>query len=117
LFFYKDENGKQHLVPDDGFVISVDGETAVTIYWAWPEYLDDILQGRIVGIDETAAKEIAAVFKAHPDYFLSNQQEGALTDKDIEENETDYSGKYNEADQIIGSEIAYIAVDISADAE
>lgn len=104
-------------------------QTDIPIYWVWTETLAQVIfprgHERLKGKNSINSPELTAYFKANPEYFLdcSSTEATALkncSDDDlydlIDENYQYYSKKYNEADQIIGTRVNYILLDMEADA-
>lgn len=143
LFFYKGSDNKKHLLTSEGFtevVTSSDtnGEKEVTLYWAWTATLKEILNADIDGLDDTdAAKEVRRYFFEHPEDFLKpigtedfdditvvHDDDAAAEDAAIADvisdysmlgrEYTQYSSKYNDADQAIGDNANYLLVELTA---
>ena len=136
-FFYKDSNNKKHVITSEGFNVSVSEETEVTLYWAWPPTLREILDEDIEDLDDAdASKEVKRLFFEHPDYFLKKVGSESFSDFTVTHNVdssvedaaiaavidnvdgrhySEYGAKYNDADQAIGDNVNYILVDLLAD--
>ena len=131
-----------HLIKDNSFKFSVTNDTTITLHWVWPETLHDILAADIAGIDSLSALEVRKYMFSEPARFLQRNDtptEGEAVFGDISIDLTDeenletnissvstrinnstklydkYSSWYNNADQTIGDEVAYITFEIEAD--
>jgi hypothetical protein len=120
-----------------------DQEYAYTIYWKWPQVFseiilnggDDYLDGRKPILTSTIRENILADMKKNPQkYFYNSLTSSPLSTKDeligeidkihassqisgeMAQNFVDLSSFYNQADQIIGSQISFILVELSAEA-
>lgn len=143
LFFYKGSDNKKHLLTSDGFTEAVTssdegGEKEVTLYWVWTATLKEILNADINGLDDAdAAKEVRRYFFEHPEDFLkpigtesfediivAHDDDAAAEDAAIADiisdnsmlgrEYTQYSSKYNDADQAIGDNANYLLVELTA---
>ena len=119
---------------------AVETETTVSIYWIWPETLAEIM------LDENnpdhvkylrtkknicSTSEVRDFFKKNPTWFLYNPETPTETWTNyFNENMTDaqvvarayedymtYSAYYNDADQCIGTNAAYVLLDMNSSAE
>ena len=138
MLFYMDDEDTMHLIAEDGFdEINITSDRDVTIYWAWPEKLRNILELDVAGIDQTAARELRAYMLKNPELFLAKNSEDSATvfssitvaedatESDIQtvanamtSTNTAYNpwgSRYNNADQIIGDEVGYIMPEIFVD--
>ncbi|MBQ9870156.1 MAG: hypothetical protein IJM32_10910 [Ruminococcus sp.] len=137
IFFYKDAEDVMHVLPSDGFDISVDEETEVTLYWAWPATLKEIEDANINGINSAnASTEVRRLFFISPGNYLKatgTENFSTITvtdnaDKTVVDNAITeklplvtgrhydhYAAMYNEADQTIGSYVNYILVEVNVD--
>lgn len=125
VFFYINDNNQPVLIDplsNNGTSITLSQTKTVTIYWAWPENLRNILSAQIDGITSGASSQVQALFMAHPDLFLkdiSDTDTTAITGSTASailngSDYTRYSAKYNNADQDIGDNIKYIMLEIVA---
>ena len=116
-------------------------QETVSLYWIWPDTLAEImldetnsdhaihLRGKSNICNSVGRTEVIRYFKEHPEWFLLNPEE---TDCDwsenisvnttdaavislISENYLQYSAYYNEADQQIGTHVAYIMLYMTSD--
>jgi len=137
VFFYKDGENVMHALSSAGFDLSVDEETEVTLYWAWPATLKEIEDASINGIDSTnAATEVRRLFFITPQNYLkatgeetfdtitvSDNEDKSIVDSAIVEkmplvtgrHYDHYASMYNEADQTIGSYVNYVLVEVNVD--
>ncbi len=144
LFFYETEekvDGEQvtklNLLDDTGFTFSIMDDTEITIHWVWPETLNNILTANITGLDSAASQTVRTYMFNHPEYFLQRLDTPAAGEAPFSEmslstvNESNistvstsivassrkyekYSTWYNNADQTIGDEVAYITFELTA---
>ena len=137
LFFYADDSGNKHLIPKEGFDVEVTGgeDKEVTVYWAWPATLEEILNADIDGLDASASQEVRRYFFESPGSFLKatgDEGFGNITvtkndDTSAEEAEiaaklplltgkdySKYSAMYNDADQAIGDNVSFILAVLDA---
>lgn len=142
LYFYEadtDGNGEKEmqLIGKDGFLIeNITEEKDVVIHWVWPESLANIIEEDVDGLDVTGAYSLKHYFFEHPDLFLKKDENDDFTDITINADATaeevedksaiitadrlsyaTYRTMYNEADQIIGTNIGYIFLEMSVDVE
>ncbi len=113
-------------------------ETTESIYWVWPESLSELV---LDDTDNTHKKnlrgkkslcadrtDIIKLFKNHPSWFLLDPELPNKTWSEFTSLTTDsavvsminnnyalYSAYYNEADQSIGTNVAYILLDMNAE--
>ena len=138
LFFYKydsDDDGEEemHLIDGNFEIEDIISNTDVTIYWVWPNKLNDILELTVDGLDETGCVELRRYFFTKPEIFLATTSldttdvldsitlATTATDEQIEAMVSSmtttvatyngWSARYNNADQIIGDRIAYILLE------
>ncbi len=138
-----ENNGLAMTATDQLFTIShmtntYSAETTVTFYWVWVETLSELVLD-----DNNAAhkrnlrgkksicsdqSETIRFLKNHPSWFLldpdnpsktwtefTDSTPDATVVNTINNNYTLYSSFYNEADQCIGTNVAYLMLDLSAD--
>jgi len=145
LFFYETEEEvsgetvtELNLVEDDSFTFSVLDDTEITLHWVWPETLNNILVANIAGLDQTASQSVRTFMFNYPEFFLQRLDtpangEAPFADMSLSTvNETNintvsasivassrlydkYSTWYNNADQTIGDEVAYITFELTAE--
>ncbi|MBR3421620.1 MAG: hypothetical protein IKG98_06110 [Ruminococcus sp.] len=123
VFFYVNDQEDLVLInPLDSQGVSVTTSQAktVTIYWAWPENLRNILGSEIDGITSSGSAQVQSLFLDHPELFLKDiTSEDNTTIKDSTASAlmtgsdfTRFSSKYNNADQDIGDNVKYIMLEI-----
>ena len=125
VFFYvNDQNNLVLINPLDnqGISVTTSQTKTVTIYWAWPENLRNILGSEIDGITSAGSAQVQSLFLAHPELFLrditsedtttitGSTASALMTGGDY----TRFSSKYNNADQDIGDNVKYIMLEIVA---
>lgn len=140
LYFYEadtDGNGtnEMHLMGKDGFLIeNITDNTDVIIHWVWPESLSNIINEEVEGLDTAGASALKHYFFENPDIFLKKAENDNFSNITIGADATSeevnaksaiitadrliyssYRRKYNDADQIIGSNIGYIFLEMSVD--
>ena len=142
LFYYKydsDNDGTEemHLIKDSFAVEDISGDTDVTIYWVWPNRLNNILELNVEGLDSTASLELRKYFFTKPEIFLAKTSSDIATVFDgitLGANATDaqitaavssmtspastysvWSGRYNSADQTIGDKVGYIMLEVQVE--
>lgn len=140
LYFYEadtDGNGtnEMHLMGKDGFLIeNITDNTDVIIHWVWPESLSNIINEEVEGLDTAGASALKHYFFENPDIFLKKAESDNFSNITIGADATSeevnaksaiitadrliyssYRRKYNDADQIIGSNIGYIFLEMSVD--
>ena len=138
LFFYEvdiDGNGvkERQLIGENGFLIeNITEEQEVVIHWVWPESLSNIIEGDVNGLDAAGAYSLKHYFFEHPELFLKKDKNDDFTDITIDADATveevaaktalitadklSYAGyrmMYNEADQIIGTNVGYVFLEMS----
>lgn len=131
LFFTsKDENGKYSGLIDENYTETItftknaQGEAEpypMTIYWIWPNtFEEEMLTDSDLSVGEKSVcstDELLDLFADHPEHFLDQFEvpENTTLDADyIRSQRTVLNRKYNEADQIIGDEIGYLVVELTA---
>lgn len=115
---------------DGSFEVGLTGdETEVTLYWIWPNTFADML-GKSGKTSRIASSELPALISdmgENPQHYFSlgdmsgidesfiSNAENASAGGSAEQNEAylSLSAGYNNADQIIGTELQYIVVEIS----
>ena len=142
LFFYEvDTDGdgvkERQLIKEDGIHIeNISEETEVVIYWVWPESLSGIIDENVDGLDAAGAYSLKHYFFEHPDLFLKKDENDDFTDITIEAEATAeevdeksekitmdklsyarYRMMYNEADQIIGTNVGYVFLEMSVEVD
>lgn len=132
LFFTsKDENGKYSGLIDDTFTETItftkDAQGVaqpypMTIYWIWPNtFEEEMLTDSDLGTGQKSVcstDELLDKFADHPERFLDQFEapENTTLDRDyIRSQKVVLNRKYNEADQIIGDEIGYLVVELTAE--
>ena len=113
-------------------------ETTESIYWVWPESLSELVlddtnnahKKNLRGKKSLCAdqSDIIKLFKNHPSWFLFDPESPDKTWSEFTSSTTDeavvstinnnyalYSAYYNEADQCIGTNVAYILLDMDAE--
>lgn len=113
-------------------------ETTVSVYWVWPETLSELVlddtndnhKRNLRGKNSLCSNqsETIELLKSHPDWFLldpetenktwtefTSSTANATVVNTINNNYTLYSSYYNEADQCIGTNVAYLMLDMTAD--
>lgn len=113
-------------------------ETTESIYWVWPESLSELVlddtdnshKKNLRGKKSLCAdrKDILKLFKNHPSWFLLDPESPNKTWSEFTSSTTDavvvstinnnyalYSSYYNEADQSIGTNVAYILLNMNAE--
>ena len=129
----------KHLLTSEGFDIDniTESERKVTLYWAWPATLQEILDANIAVLnDSVASLEVRRYFFENPEHFLKATGDVSFSrfkvakDSDTVAEETaigeiislvtgrnysQYGSMYNDADQSIGDNINYILVELLAD--
>ncbi|SEP91053.1 hypothetical protein SAMN02910289_00866 [Lachnospiraceae bacterium RM5] len=141
-FYYKyDSNDdgvdEMHLITDTFSVEDITRDTNVTIYWVWPNRLNNILELNVEGLDSTANTELRKYFFTNPSIFLATTSSDSSTVFDsitLGSNATDeqitaavssitspastysgWSGRYNSADQTIGDKVGYIMLEVQVE--
>lgn len=141
-FFYEydsDEDGTEemHLITDSFTIENITTDTDVTIFWVWPNRLNNILDLTVEGLDSTANAELRKYFFKDPSIFLTTTSSDSATVFDsitLGSNATDqqinaavssmtspasvyssWSGRYNSADQIIGDRVGYIMLEVQVE--
>lgn len=141
-FYYEydsdnDEVKEKHLITDSFTVEDITTDTDVTIYWVWPNRLNNILELNVEGIDSTANAELRKFFFTNPSIFLATTSSDSATVFDsitLGSNATDeqitaavssmtspasvysgWSGRYNSADQTIGDKVGYIMLEVQVE--
>lgn len=128
---------EMHLITDAFKVEDITTDTDVTIYWVWPNRLNNILELNVEGLDSAANTELRKYFFTNPSIFLaktSSDSETVFNSITLESSATDeqitaavssmtspastyssWSGRYNSADQIIGDRIGYIMLEVQVE--
>ncbi|MBE6869596.1 MAG: hypothetical protein E7494_12705 [Ruminococcus albus] len=141
-FYYKyDSNNdgidEMHLITDTFNIENITTDTDVTIYWVWPNRLNNILELNVEGLDSTANAELRKYFFTNPSIFLATTSSDSATVFDsitLGSNATDeqitaavssmtspasvysgWSGRYNSADQTIGDKVGYIMLEVQVE--
>ena len=141
-FYYKydsDDDGvdEMHLITDTFTAEDVTTDTDVTIYWVWPNRLNNILELNVEGLDSTANAELRKYFFTNPSIFLaktSSDSAAVFNSITLGSNATNeqinaavssmtspaltyssWSGRYNSADQIIGDRVGYIMLEVQVE--
>ncbi|MBQ6638901.1 MAG: hypothetical protein IJH82_09680 [Lachnospiraceae bacterium] len=141
-FYYKydsDDDGtdEMHLITDTFTVENIVADTDVTLYWVWPNRLNNILELNVEGLDSTANVELRKYFFTNPSIFLAKTSSDSATVFDgitLGSDATDeqinaavssmtspastyssWSGRYNSADQIIGDRVGYIMLEVQVE--
>ena len=142
LFYYKyDSNDdgikEMHLIRDTFNVEDITSDEDVTIYWVWPNRLNNILELNVDGLDSTARTELRKYFFENPSIFLatiSSDSSTVFNSITLGSNATNeqitaavssmtspastyssWSGRYNSADQIIGDRVGYIMLEVQVE--
>lgn len=142
LFYYKydsDDDGTEemHLIKDSFTVENITTDTDVTIYWIWPNRLNNILELNVEGLDSTARTELRKYFFTKPEIFLAKTSSDSAsvfdgitlgadaTDEQITaavssmtspaSTYSGWSGRYNSADQTIGDRVGYIMLEVQVE--
>lgn len=100
-------------------------ETEVSIYWVWPETLSQItldandpnLYGKqVIYKNASTQTELLGFIGAHPECFFENGGDftGKTVKTEISTNYESYNAEYNNADQLIGTTISYLLMNMNA---
>ena len=130
------------LISSDDFQRIMSGtyttETTVSVHWVWPETLAEIILDDTNNAHKKNLKgkkslcsdqsEVIKLFKNNPSWFLLDPEDPDKTWTDftastydadvvsaVNNNYTLYSSFYNEADQCIGTNVAYLLLDMNAE--
>ena len=144
LFKNYDVNTKKYsdLISSDDFQRIMSGtyttETTVSVHWVWPETLAEIILDDTNNAHKKNLKgkkslcsdrsDVIKLFKNNPSWFLLDPEVPDKTWSDFTASTTDaavvsavnnnytfYSSFYNEADQCIGTNVAYLLLDMIAE--
>lgn len=142
LLFYKydsDDDGvdEMHLIDDSFTVDNITTNENVTIYWVWPNRLNNILELSVEGLDSNANTELRKYFFTKPEIFLAktgadssdvfdsitlgNDATAEQVSAKVETMTSpvsaynSWSARYNSADQIIGDRVGYIMLEINVE--